>query len=60
MPLPWIFQIRLNNVGKAIAMKNFAAGRKIDCRNGGLKRKLGNYENFTQFSKKALVNARFA
>ena len=48
MPLPWIFQIPFKSVGKAIAMKQYAEGRKIDWTNGELKSKLGNCENFTQ------------
>ena len=43
MTLSWIFQIPLKSVGKAIAMKQYAEGRKIDWRNGELKSKLGNH-----------------
>ena len=43
MTLPWIFQIPLKSVGKAIAMKQYAEGRKIDWSNGELKSKLGNH-----------------
>ena len=40
MPLPWIFQVPLKNVGKAISMKNCAWDRKIDGGNGNPPKKI--------------------
>ena len=42
MTLPWIFQISLKSVGKAIAMKNCASDTKIEGGKGELKNKVGN------------------